>query len=293
MSRKVVIYHGGCRDGFCAAWLFNHAFPDAEFVPAQYGDVPPVVVGADVVVADFSYPRAVLKGIVRVAASVVVLDHHKTAAADLDGFGDECVADGLKFPFVTFDMERSGGRLTWDWLQSNDQFPVDDPLRKADRPWLVDYTEDRDLWRWKLPDSREINAALWSYPLDFKVWDELSRLGLSDLESFFRDAGWAILQNNDRVIEDHVRNAVEVTIDGHKVLCVNATTLISEIAGELAKGRPFGATYFTDGLGRRVYSLRSREGGVDVAKVAAKFGGGGHAASAGFSTGYPYFDERL
>lgn len=35
-----VIYHAGCTDGFCAAWLFHKVFPCAEFVPAQYGDTP-------------------------------------------------------------------------------------------------------------------------------------------------------------------------------------------------------------------------------------------------------------
>lgn len=36
-DKPLVIYHGGCWDGFCAAWLFRKAFPDAEFFPAQYG----------------------------------------------------------------------------------------------------------------------------------------------------------------------------------------------------------------------------------------------------------------
>mgnify|MGYP001614915008 CR=1 FL=1 len=40
-SCDMVIYHAGCWDGFCAAWLLHKAYPRAEFVPAQYGEAPP------------------------------------------------------------------------------------------------------------------------------------------------------------------------------------------------------------------------------------------------------------
>lgn len=30
--RTIVIYHAHCGDGFCAAWLFSKAFPDAEYI---------------------------------------------------------------------------------------------------------------------------------------------------------------------------------------------------------------------------------------------------------------------
>jgi hypothetical protein len=41
--KPLVLYHGGCFDGFCAAWVFDKYGPDlrsvggAEFVPVQYG----------------------------------------------------------------------------------------------------------------------------------------------------------------------------------------------------------------------------------------------------------------
>ena len=54
MSDRIVIYHAGCADGFCAAWLLWREFPDAQFVPAHYGDVPPDVTGKIVYVVDFS-----------------------------------------------------------------------------------------------------------------------------------------------------------------------------------------------------------------------------------------------
>ncbi len=70
------------------------------------------------------------------------------------------------------------------------------------------------------------------------------------------------------------------------MLCANvsSSTLISDVGHELAKGRPFGVTWF-ERDGQRVYSLRSVDGGLDVSEIAKSFGGGGHEHAAGFSKG--------
>jgi hypothetical protein len=94
--------------------------------------------------------------------------------------------------------------------------------------------------------------------------------------------GEAILRRERQIVEDHLHHAHEIELGGHRVLAVNATVLFSEIAGELAKGHPFGACYFDRGDGKRAWSLRSMEGGVDVSEVARLKGGGGHARAAGF-----------
>ena len=101
----VVIYHSGCYDGFCAAWIFWRQFPKAEFVPANYGDDPPDVRGKSVFVVDFSYPRETLLRMNEESSSLVVLDHHRTAQKDLEGLD-----------FCTFDMTKSGGRLAWEFI---------------------------------------------------------------------------------------------------------------------------------------------------------------------------------
>jgi uncharacterized protein len=212
--------------------------------------------------------------------SVVVLDHHKTAQAELDGIVDEfcqrpdLIANppGSELPVVHFDMNKSGGRLTWEHF-----FPG------KPAPWLVDYTEDRDLWRWKLDWSKEISAFVGSHPFDFRLWDDWSRTGPgSERWDTFVDQGAAILRYRDQLVRRAVENATEVELAGHKVKAVNSTVLFSEVAGELAKDRPFGAAYFDRNDGRRQWSLRSRDGGVDVSEVAKRFGGGGHARAAGF-----------
>jgi uncharacterized protein len=279
MSDKMVIYHGGgCFDGFCSAWVFHWAYPDAEFVPAKYGEPPPhpsKLSGKQVFIVDFSYKRDVLAGMAQVCNRITVLDHHKTAEAELSGL----TLPGLS---VTFDMNKSGGRLAWEWINRDGR----NGDVTASAPWLVDYTEDRDLWRWALPDSKAVNANLRTYPFDFAVWDYLANMGEKAFQDFTAQ-GEAILRCERQVIDQHVRNATVIELAGHKVRAVNATTLFSEIAGELAEGHPFGACYFDRGDGRRQWSLRSRDGGVDVSEVAKKFGGGGHRNAAGFETASP------
>ena len=264
--KTAVWYHGGCWDGFCAAWIF-HTFllgETADYVPVQYGQQPPSLNGCQrLFIVDFSYPRDVLKSLRGQLQELVVLDHHKTAAKELEGL-----------EFCKFDMNKSGGRLAWEYVAA-----------KTDTPWLVDYTEDRDLWRWRLDWSKEINAWLRSWPLDFKLWDKFAIVGPGCEAWDARiDEGSAILRREKQIVDEHVSHACECFLDGHKVLAVNATVLFSDIAGELASNRPFGVAWFTRNDGKVVHSLRSRETGVDVSEVAKRFGGGGHKNAAGFES---------
>lgn len=280
-SDATVVYHASCCDGFCAAWVMRKKYPEAVFHAAQHGDPPPDVTGRRVFLVDFCYKRPEMLRIIESAKSVTVLDHHRTAEAalsDLDGI----LPPGAEKPVVVvFDMNKSGGRLTWEYL-----FPGEVS------PWLVDYTEDRDLWRHALDNTLAVNAALRSYPLDFVLWDELARIkpgpwSFGEHWHVLVAGGEAILRDQKKTVDAHVSFAAEVEFAGHKVLAVNATTLVSEIAGELAKGRPFGLVYFDTAGGKRVYNLRSDKNGVDVSEIAKARGGGGHARAAGFDTPRP------
>lgn len=282
MEKPLVIFHANCWDGFCAAWVARMALGDIEAVPAHYGTPPPIVTDRNVYVLDFCYPRAQMRHIASQAKSLVVLDHHKTAQAALDGFVDEVIQrpdlvqnrPGSELPFVRFDMEKSGGRLAWEYFEYLGGW------QGMPSPWLVNYTEDRDLWRHALPESENINAALRSYPLDFALWDEFHN-AVGQREMFKRE-GSAIRRAERAIVNTHIRNAREVEMDGHLVRVVNATVLFSEIAGELAKERPFGACYFDRQDGLRQWSLRSDDNGLDVSAIAKSHGGGGHQHAAGY-----------
>jgi oligoribonuclease NrnB/cAMP/cGMP phosphodiesterase (DHH superfamily) len=279
-----VLYHGNCWDGFCAAWIANGVHTalrtghsHVEFIPVQYGQDPPRLEPKSFVyILDFSYPRdQLLRWLIpgpQAVTSLTILDHHKTAEEALAGLASECVDRGYVIPTIVFDMKKSGGRLTWEHFHPDDQRV----------PALVDYTEDRDLWRFVLADSRAVNACLRSYPLDFETWNRWGQLSAAELRALFAGPGEAILRRERQIIDDHLRHAREIELDGHKIMAVNATVLFSDIAGELAADRPFGACYFDRQDGKRVWSLRSRDGGVDVSEIAKRHGGGGHRDAAGF-----------
>lgn len=274
--KPLVIAHGGCMDGFAACWTCRRALGDVEVHWGVYGQPPPEVKGRDLYIVDFSYPYEVMMALAGVTTKLVVLDHHKTACDDLLDFEEDCRDLGYDRDRVRlhFDMDKSGGRLTWQYF-----------FGLAPAPWLIDYTEDRDLWRFHLPASREINAYLRLCKMEFDVWDDL--LGVDPRSLVSR--GEAVLAREKHFVEQHVKYAVEMDFAGHKVPCVNATALNSEIAGELARGRPFAACYFDDlRAGKRVWSLRSeKDVGIDVSVIARSLGGGGHRHAAGFTVPLP------
>lgn len=271
---STVVYHANCPDGFCAAWLFHKVLPKAEFVPANYGDpLPEVRNDHDFYIVDFSYPPEQLLDLAERANRVVVLDHHKTAEAALWGLTHPRLE-------VTFDMEKSGGRLAWEWLynSSNAIFgffyrPIDKP------PKLVQYTEDRDLWRHALPNTHEVNACIRSYPPDFDEWDCLEGSLVGDLAH----EGKCILRYRRQRIEEMKAQAVMYRFDDWNVPFVNCAIkdIQSEVAGELAD--PFAVCWYQQSNGRFSYSLRSH-GDFDVSIIAKQFGGGGHKNAAGFET---------
>src|SRR5271168_4499839 len=149
--KPLCIYHGNCADGFGAAWVVREALGDVDFHPGVYSEPPPNVAGREVYIVDFSYKRPVLLEMAKVAEGITVLDHHKTAADDLKMLPAN--VDSV------FDMEHSGAILAWDYWFADKPSPL-----------LLRHIEDRDLWRFLLPGTREIQANVFSYPYDFAVW---------------------------------------------------------------------------------------------------------------------------
>jgi oligoribonuclease NrnB/cAMP/cGMP phosphodiesterase (DHH superfamily) len=240
-------------DGFGAAWALWKRFPEARFVPVKHGfPQPEGLDGRHVVMVDFSYHRDDILALAARTASLQILDHHITAQSGL--------AD---LPFAYFDMDRSGAVLAWEWAHTQ---PV---------PWLLQYVQDKDLWHWQLPHSREISAALASYAFDFVTWEQFQFETL-------KVEGTGILRHENSLVDKLVREAIMVSIAGHTVPAVHSPVLASQIGERLAAHHTFGVIWHQKD-GRRYFSLRSKTGGVSVSEIAAQYGGGGHTHAAGFS----------
>jgi oligoribonuclease NrnB/cAMP/cGMP phosphodiesterase (DHH superfamily) len=267
MTETLVIYHGDCSDGFTAAWAFRKLGPEGEaafYVPAKHGDPPPDVRGKDVYILDFAYPRETLLRMQESARSLLVLDHHKTAEADLVGL-----------PFCVFDMERSGAGLTWDHLSAIGHLP-------SERPWLINIIEDRDLWRYRFGDeTRFASAYITTLPMTFETWDALASARPDQLV----EKGEAIESYIDDYGEKACKQAVFRELGGYTVPVINIPYMnASDHIDRLCRvypSYPFGASFFLGGDGRWQFSLRSI-GDFDVSEIALKYGGGGHKNAAGF-----------
>ncbi|MEB3438579.1 MULTISPECIES: phosphohydrolase [Pseudomonas] len=292
--KTMCIYHGNCADGFGGAWVVRKALGEqVEFVAGVHGQEPPDVTDKDVIIVDFSYKYEVMARLSWKANSIIILDHHKSAAEDLGKFPpfhagvrvdgrhpDGSVALGWESAHISmnsqnspaiaccFDMNRSGAMLAWDHF-----FPGQEP------PMLLRHIEDRDLWLFQLDGTREIQANLFSYPYDFEVWDMLMA---TDVQSL-RSDGAAIERKHQKDVAELVAvTKRRLVIGGHNVPVASLPYTLTSDAGHLmAQGEPFAACYWDTPDGR-VFSLRSTDDGMDVSEIAKQYGGGGHRNASGF-----------
>jgi nanoRNase/pAp phosphatase (c-di-AMP/oligoRNAs hydrolase) len=260
---------------------------EVEFYPGVYGEAPPDVTGRDVILVDFSYKAPVIAEMGDKARTILILDHHKSAQAELEGLavaeatweehlescGDSRHTCALEKTGVQFDMSHSGAVLAWRYFHPGKYIPR-----------MLLHVEDRDLWRFHLAQTRAITAAIFSREYDFKTWSALATACNDTVRrAQLEEEGNAILRKQDKDVAELIENTRRVTtIGGYKVPVANIPyTLASDAGNKMSVGHPFAATYY-DGRVFRHFSLRSQEDGVDVSEVAQKYGGGGHARAAGF-----------
>jgi len=257
MAKWFVLYHRHCHDGFGAAWAaWKKLGGGSEYIPVLHGASPPnLPAGSRVALVDFAYPRRIMEEIVAEAKQVQVLDHHLTAHDELAGLD-----------YAHIDLSKSGAVLSWEYWHPEEPVPP-----------LLAYVQDKDLWQFALPDSKEVTAALESYPLEFELWNTFTVKRLAD-------EGRHILRLLQRQVSKTADQAFFQNIAGYNVPVVNATSNTSEVLGELNRRHakaPFAAAYFDLGDGKRHWGLAS-VGAFDVSKIAKGFGGGGHRNRSGF-----------
>lgn len=273
----IIVYHADCCDGFTAAWVLHKKYPDATFIAARYDELLEPLPGEHYIFVDFCFKRAVMEQFLAVASSLLVLDHHKTAAEDMVGF-----------PNCIFGMNKSGARIAWEFYGGT-------PARRLDN-YLVAYVEDRDLWRHALESTKAINAVIQSCEKTFSAWDRLD-VGITFDFRTIVGQGQAILRAQRSQLDYLKKLARPNRLDldyacyangtraALQVPFVNSPVLVSELLNELCVGHPYAVAYHMLSDGRWKYSLRSDALGVDVSEVAKRYpGGGGHAHAAGFTS---------
>lgn len=274
-----ILYDGHDNDGFGSAWAAWKKFGDAAaYVPVRHGDPfpPPEAFASTMVyILDFSYGIDQVVALAQHGVCVTLIDHHKTSRPICDQM-DAITAGGPAWAALLryrHDTAKSAAVLTWEYLH------------ESEPPALLQYVQDRDLWKWDLPRSRIFSAAISLAPKTFAAWDEMAgALDDRNRTEMLAYKGGVVLDYEKKQIDTLVAKADLTRIGGHEVYCVNTLFHQSEVGEELCfkdTSRPFAATWFERADRARVYSLRSR-GEFDVSELAKSFGGGGHARAAGF-----------
>lgn len=259
-KENVLLYHAKCPDGFGAAYSFWKTYGDnMDYYPITHGDPLPDLTDKTVYMADIALSKEETVLLRSKAKNLQILDHHISRYDDLKDLS-----------YYHFDNEHSGAILAWKYLNPDKEPPL-----------ILKYIEARDIWKWDaFPNANNILCVLDSIGYSFEEWDSFS-LQLEEDASAIERQGIAILRYCDNLMSMMIKDKYTISIKGYDVPIINISFFKSEILNKLCFDQPFAAGYHYDGEVYR-FSLRSKDDGVDVSKIAAMFGGGGHRNAAGF-----------
>lgn len=211
---------------------------------------------------------------------VICIDHHQSAIERIDEISSYC-----DDTYIRIGPGLSGATLVWQYFDEQPGY------EEVPMPELLRYVADQDIWEWKLPASREVNAAL--NTLDGmmpSLYDEL-------VASIERPEEWMRLRRSQgesilSVIDSQIRRSFgnvtrKTSADGVEFMIVNATSNSSELGNRLCddsdRTPDCVAMIYTvlEDWGVKV-SVRTLSGGkLSAREVAERFGGGGHDNAAG------------
>eukprot|EP00697_Spironema_sp_BW2_P003084 gnl/Spiro4/14121_TR7585_c0_g1_i1.p2 gnl/Spiro4/14121_TR7585_c0_g1~~gnl/Spiro4/14121_TR7585_c0_g1_i1.p2 ORF type:complete len:311 (+),score=26.73 gnl/Spiro4/14121_TR7585_c0_g1_i1:5179-6111(+) len=291
--KTVVMYHTRCFDGTMAVAAALKAIQDGKLdcdpekglIPINYNvsapeeffsdkeDSPYSLAEAQLVeeyvFVDFCPKAATVERLLSDGHTVVILDHHKSAKEDAEKLEGE---EGLS---LFFDMKKSGAMMAWDYFH-------------GEAPKLVHHVQDRDLWHWKLDNTKEVMAWLGSWAETDDPQSYLDAiLKFEFCESEVIEVGHMLTAQMNSAVEKMASSFRYAEIPGYgRGIVVNAGVYQSEVCEYLYDRYevPFVVAYAGTRGGQFSLSFRSKQGAahsIDVTKIAAEFGGGGHANAAG------------
>ncbi|MBZ1348865.1 MAG: hypothetical protein KY053_01355 [Candidatus Liptonbacteria bacterium] len=262
-----IIYHRNCLDGFGAAWSAWKKFKNkAVYLSAEHqvnnAAIDNLTGKETIYLLDFGYQTTdKIKQLTKNNQNVILIDHHMSQKPFL--------------PFYTksiYNENHSGAVLAWQYFHP-----------KKPLPKLLKYIEDYDLWKFKIPHTKELMACLDVHKMDFSFWQKIVRdFELAKTRRKYLEEGRIIIKYQNQIIKRLINYAEKISFAGYSALAVNSPILVSEIGNLLSQKSKTFAVVWRYKKGGIEVSLRSSAGQVDVSRIAAKYGGGGHQAAAGF-----------
>lgn len=296
-----VVYHKDCMDGLAAASLFeklggvcdrNHF--KINYHALQYGKNTNFTEGGEkdiVFFVDFSLSYELLDVIAQRVKVLCIIDHHKTATEGIFNLVHKYKDDTSKIVKYVYDVEECGASLTKKALSSYM------PLKDGYMDTFFDYIRDRDLWLWKLPESREFNEGL-TYlahdckndPIEFNLY--VTRLckqmdaNIFEMRDRILEVGRVLTVQVDRKVDKickKLKHVPDFNFKGIDFKLLNLNDNMSEVGNGICTQLNTPAMmYFVIDNTKVYFGLRSLDTLPDVSIVAKAMGGGGHRNACGF-----------
>ena len=269
------IYHIADHDGKGSGAVVKSVFPEIELLGLNHDmEVPYDLIEKHekVVVCDFALP---VEYMFKLSETIdfTWIDHH---AAVIDKYEEE-LAKGRKPIKGLRRVGQAAIELCWEYFYPN-----------RDVPLGITLLAKNDLFDLSDPRVRPFEFAMQSFGVntpDDKIWTELFENRL-DIEEMIQDGqrilGWINVRNY-RLVRSM---AFECEIDGYKCICANMPQGYSSFYDSVENRESYDVmiNFYMNKNQKWNLSFYSSKKNVDVSKIAAKFGGGGHRGAAGASS---------
>jgi len=281
----MLCFHHNDADGRSAAAIvakyIKENFPSTKrrFVEVDYDiqdslqeEIDSIEPNEVVYIVDFHFKPEIMELICARTTRVFVYDHHKTTPEVSKNYPPNvvCILEpGSKY---------SGCELVWNSLYPAQEMPA-----------AIKLIGDRDAWKWVYGDntaSFNEGLKLYEHGPENDIWDALlnsnSTIQAADTATII-DQGHTCLTYRDNLCKDQLEQyGYEVEFEGYKCFVVNFIFpgCGAEMFGDRINEYDMCISSVFNGEMWK-FSLRS-DGRVDVAEIARKYGGGGHAKASGF-----------
>ena len=268
-------------DGRCSGALVRLLYNDAsqdksDYIESNYNGfaVSKVVNGEKVFIVDYSFTEDTVDSLfelIKMGCDITWIDHHKSSLELIEKHPELKSLKGIR------SNEYSGAALTFMYF-TNKAF--------KEIPTFVKYVSDYDTWKFNYKDSLNFFYGLQTneYGATDIIWDTFYNEYLETKEDTLNN-----VVEKGKIIDKYVKLtdretflelAFASSFEGIKCWAINSNKG-SLIFGDNYNDYPLAITFSFDG-NEYTYSLYSSAENVDCAKMAEKYGGGGHKGAAGF-----------
>ncbi len=272
-------YHNDI-DGKCSGAIvarYTNNYRKDDYIEYDYSTSIPVEKlknGETVYFVDLSFSvntRNSLEEIIKTKkCQIIWIDHHQSSMDLIEKFPEYNNLLGIRKEGI------SGAALTWMYFNDCD-------FEKC--PRFIQLISKFDCWQLDEPNILRFKYALEARDYDIfeSIWSTLIRDENNQRQFLDKMVGEGkIIEKyaKNELKEYRKRNGFESEIEGMRCFVVNRS-INSLVFGDKIDDYPIVSTYVYDGT-RYKYSIYTSNPDVDCAKIAEKYGGGGHRKAAGF-----------